>query len=58
MKKTGPLNEALADIFELDKQARDLVRGPVVYLDKVRSEYGYLRRMRRDKVRQIETSTT
>jgi hypothetical protein len=54
--KKGPLNEALADIVELDRQARDLVHGPVVRLDDVRAQYRYLRSLRRDKVRVIEAS--
>lgn len=56
MKKEGPLNEALADIVELDKQLRELVAGPVVSLDAVRSEYRFRKRMRRDKVRLIQSA--
>jgi hypothetical protein len=52
MKKSGPLNDALHDITELDKQLRSESSGAVVRLSEAR----WLKKQRRDKVMQIETS--
>jgi hypothetical protein len=55
MKKAGPLNTALQDIVEIDKQLAAF-RAPAVLAWSVAHEIRFLLKRRRDKVSQLQNA--